>query len=95
MIISNITEFFFFVNNNGFQGLHGVFNRFSNCVNQFNGTCSCKAAEKTKKLNECQQLYIECVNILPIFKSALFSKFPNEAFIELRNNSVILNTIRR
>lgn len=95
MTITNITEFFFFVNNNGLQGLNPVFGRFTTCINQFNGTCNCRAAEKTKKLNECQQLYTECANMLPMFKSAVFSKFPNESFIELRNNSVVLNTIKR
>lgn len=95
MTISNITEFFYFINNNGLQGLNPAFGRLSTCMNQFNNTCNCKAAEKSKKLNECYHIYTECANLMPMFKSTLFSKFPNEAFIELRNNSVVLNTIRR
>jgi len=95
MIITNITEFFYFLNNNGLQGLNPVFGRFVTCVNEFNGTCNCQAAQKTKKLNQCQQLYTECANMLSIFKPTLFSKFPSESFIELRNNSVVLNTIVR
>jgi hypothetical protein len=95
MTITNITEFFFLINNHGLSGLNPVFSRFTSCVNSFNGTCNCKAAEKNKKLNECIQLYGECASVLPSYKETLFNKFPNEAFIELRNNSSILNTIRR
>jgi hypothetical protein len=88
MIITNLTEFFYFLNNNGFTNLNPVFARFISSVNDFNGTCGCKAAEKSKKLNVCTQLYTECANVL-------FSRFPTESFIELRNNSIVLNTIRR
>jgi hypothetical protein len=95
MIITNLTEFFYFLNNNGFTNLNPVFARFISSVNDFNGTCGCKAAEKSKKLNVCTQLYTECANVLPTYKSTLFSRFPTESFIELRNNSIVLNTIRR
>ena len=95
MIITNVTEFFYFLNNNGLLGLNPVFSRFTTCINEFNGTCNCKAAEKSKKLNVCIQLYTECANVLPTYKSTLFARFPTESFIELRNNSVVLNTIRR
>ncbi len=95
MIITNITEFFYFINNNNFQGLNPVFGRFSTCINEFNGTCNCRAAEKANKLKTCIQLYTECANMLSLFKPTVFSKYPNEAFIELRNNSVLLNTITR
>lgn len=95
MIITNLTEFYHFLNTNGFVSLNPLFSRFIQSVNEFNGTCSCKSAEKSKKLNVCIQLYTECANVLPTYKSTLFSKFPAEAFIELRNNTIVLNTIRR
>ena len=95
MVITNVTEFFYFLNNNGFAGLHPVFGQFVNCINEFNGICNCNGKQKSEKLSTCYSLYNTSSQILPSFKSQLFAKFSSEAYIQLSNNGTILNTISR
>lgn len=95
MVITNVTQLFYFLNNNGFVGLHPVFGQFVNCINDFNGICNCNGKQKSDKLSTCYSLYNTCSQILPSFKSQLFAKFPAEAYIQLSNNGSVLNTISR
>jgi hypothetical protein len=96
MKISTFGEFKTFLINNGLEIKSVEIADFIGCVNSFSLICSCKKNMKSKKLEECNNKYVDIINNLSNEVKVDFFKTTTDNAIEfLYNHNFKINDILR